>query len=208
MDSTRTRVSVVTDGRRSLDRDDFVRMNLPEEFWSAKILKVPEAVRELVTKYLFRIQEMQDRGRGLLLHGGIGVGKTGVAACVAKHARSLGKTVFFTTIWELREAARSKVMFEDNTSVLDRCRTVDVLVLDGLREEDGKERYVSAREIEELIMVRGSRKKVTVVTTRLAPDLFDKNFPGLRDAAEAYLAELDIKGPNQRQQQLDELDSL
>jgi DNA replication protein DnaC len=195
----------VTTLRRPLVPADFERMNLSREFWTLKVQGVPESVREVVTRYLVHTDQMIERGAGMLLSGPAGVGKSGAAALVCKEARSRGYTTFFIGIWELRESMRAKIMFDGDVSMLDRCREVDVLVLDGLRPEDSGERFFGARDIEELVVTRGVRKKVTVVTTRLnAPDI-GRHFPGFLEAAQGCLVYVPMSGLDLRQSRSEEL---
>jgi DNA replication protein DnaC len=191
--------------RRPLAIPDFERMNLPREFWTAKVQHVPEAMREKVNRYLVHLPKMLDRGIGMILSGDTGVGKTGIAALVAKEARSCGYTVFFTTVWELRECVKAKVMFEEATSVLDRCRDVDFLILDGMRPEDAKDFTFDRRSIEELLVTRGARRKVSILTSRMKVRDFQADFPSLIEAVQGCMVFLDVKGPNQRTEKNAEL---
>lgn len=191
--------------RRQLTEADFERMNLSKEFWTLKIQGVAESVRELATRYLVNIDQMKERGAGILLNGPPGVGKSGIAALICKEARARGYTAYFTSVWELRECIRARIQFETDTSILDRCREVDVLVLDGLRAEDSPERFFGARDIEELVVTRGLRKKVTVVTTRMTATEMNHHFTGFLNAAQSCLVSVPVNGPDLRQSQNEEL---
>jgi DNA replication protein DnaC len=180
-------------------------MNLPREYWTAKVQGVPESMRTTIHRYLVNTDIMLDRGAGMFLTGPAGVGKTGIASLVCKEARSRGYTVYFTSVWELRECVKSKVMFEETTSVLDRCREVDVLVLDGLREEDQKDYTFGSRAIEELLVGRGTRKRVSIVTSRLDMRGIDKFFPGLLEAVQGCMVVLPVTGEDLRRAQSEEL---
>jgi DNA replication protein DnaC len=173
-------------------------MNLPEEFWRAKIQETPESVREVVHSYLFRIKDLVQKGAGLYLYGPVGVGKTGIASLVAKEARARSFTVFFIGVWELREAVKVKMQFDESSSVLDRCRSVDVLILDNLREEDEKEYMVNGRMLEELISYRKLKKRVTVITSRMTPMDLRGKMPGLYDATVGSLVPISVVGDNRR----------
>lgn len=199
-------MNAVAIARRPLTEADFARMHLPEEYWRSKIQEVAESVREPVQNYLVSMHKMAERGAGLIVGGGSGVGKTGIAALVAKEARSRGFTVFFTTIWELREYVRSRIMFDDSTSVLDRCREVDVLVLDNLRAEDATEMMVNAKTLEDLLASRGSRRKISILTTRMSLGDLRAKMPGLMDVTQGLMVYMPVIGVNKRVQQHQELD--
>lgn len=185
--------------RRTLVEDDLQRMNLPEDFWRVKVTEVAEQVRPTVERFLFRIEEFLSRGVGLILSGGPGVGKTGIASLVCKEARSRGFTAFFVSVWDLRDGIRSRTMFDDEESVLDRCKDVDVLVIDGLRQSDATEPFFKSRDLEELVAFRNERRRMTVVTTRMGKTEIG-SFGSLADTAQGRLAFVEVIGPNKREQ--------
>ena len=103
--------------RTELTKQILERMNLPPEFWRSKVTDIEdEETRKVVSRYLKKIDEMVSEGIGLLLYGVPGVGKTIIAALIAKEARTWKHTVFFTMIWELRECVRSRVPSARNTA--------------------------------------------------------------------------------------------
>jgi DNA replication protein DnaC len=197
--------SEVSTFRRPLEAVDFRRMNLPDEFWRATLDRVPESVRGVVHRYLAHIEKMIAKPAGLLLSGASGVGKSAIAALVCKEARSRGFTCFFGTVWELREAVRNRIPFDDHETLMERVRNVDVLVLDGLRAEDNNEVVLGNRAIQELLMTRGSRRKLSVVTTQLDAAGMRKHFGGLLDSVQGCMVYLPVDGENQRRRRKEEL---
>jgi len=191
--------------RRKLDKADFSRMNLPEAYWRVRVQGVQDKVREPVVNYLRKIDEMVKLGAGLWISGPAGTGKTSIAALAAKEARSRGFTVYFTTIGELRECIRSRIGFDDTTSILGRCRNVDLLVLDELRSDDADDKFFGAKHIEELAAHRRAERRVSILTTRLDADKLDKHFPGLRSASEGGMVWFPVNGRNLRQDRSKEL---
>ncbi len=184
--------------RRNLVRSDFERMNLPRDFWRATVQDVPEDLRDIVNRYLVNTDAMMKRGAGLLLMGDPGVGKTGIAALISKEARARGYTCYFTTIWELRECVKNRIDFETGMSVLGRCRDVHVLTLDGLDLTDKKDWNFDVHTIEELIRFRAAQRRVTIITTRLGPDVLDAEMPALLTATQGCMVALRVTGPNMR----------
>jgi len=181
-------------------------MNLPEEFWRVKIQSVAESVRGTVFNYLSNTDKMLERGAGFLLTGDAGVGKTAIAALICKEVRATGNTAYFTSVWELREGTRSKLLFDGEMSLLDRCLNVDVLVLDNLCAEDAKENYnLPPRSIIELLSLRGSRKRASILTTQLDIAGLRQHFPGLLEAVQGYMVCLGVKGGNFREEKHREL---
>lgn len=191
--------------RRPLEVADFLRMNLPEEFWRATLERVPSSVQDTIKRYLVFIDKMVAKPAGLILSGGPGVGKSAIGALVCKEARARGFTCYFATVWELREALRARIAFDDNESLMERVRGVDVLVLDGLRPEDAGELILGRRAIEELLTARGSRKKLSVLTTRMEAQEFRGAFGGLLDAVQGCMVYVPVDGENQRRSKNEEL---
>lgn len=184
-------------------------MNLPEAYWRAKIQNVAESVRPMVAKYLLNIDQIVAKGFGMLVLGETGVGKTGIAALVAKESRSRGYTVYFTTVWELRELIRSKIRFDDEMTMLQRAADVDVLVLDDLRPEDlSASGWFPKAEIESLIKDRASQRKLTVVTTQMTLPKLKDVASGLMDSAEECMVRVPVEGPNLRDARRQELRQL
>lgn len=184
-------------------------MRIPPEYWRAVIAEIAESVRPLLMKYAANVVAHIERPVSLLFTGTVGVGKTAAAVVLAKEARSYGKTVLFMPVWELREDVRNKVNFDDSQSVLDRCRQVDLLVLDGLKPEDATGHYFGAKELEELVSSRSSHKRATFITTRCSiGDLRAKGFGSMLDVLTGSIVSVDIRGPNRRLAQNQELLSL
>lgn len=195
---------VISTGRRSLTAEDLVRINLPEDHWRAKIQDVQQSVRSAVENYLTNFDDMAQKGAGLWLRGSVGVGKTAIAALVAKEARARGYTAYFTTVFDLREAVRNKQMYDEALSVIDRCKDVDVLILDNFQTSDVGDMIVNLRFLEELLVGRGSRLKISVLTTRVARnDLKDQS--NFVSAVEGYLVGLTVTGEDLRKRRTEDL---
>lgn len=191
---------VVTDSkRRSLDPDDFRRMNLPPEFWRVSTDKVPEGAQEPVNNYLSQASTLVNEGVGFVLSGDAGVGKTSIAALLAAEARRLGFTAFFTTVSDLREMIRNRIAFDPTASVLERCRDVRLLILDNLRPEDAREHPFDAAALEGLLESRVQWNRATILTTRMKFEEFAKTYKSAMEILRGHSAFFDIIGVNQRE---------
>jgi DNA replication protein DnaC len=177
-------------------------MNLPKEYWKSNIQYVPVSVKTKVATLLSKIDKANDEGIRVIILGNQYVGKSSIAALIMKESRALGKTSYFTTFWELRDNIRDGTSFDDSHSVFLRCKTVDVLVLDNLREEDVSEKiFLNIRAVEELIAHRRSKQLMTVVTSRLPREkLIAKEFKGFMDAMAGSIF-LNVEGENLRAKQ-------
>ena len=189
--------------RRFLGQIDLERMNLPEDLWEVKLQCVSDGARTPTKSYLRRIDEAVTNGAGLVVYGGQGVGKTAIAALIAKEARSRGYTALFSRVWELREMIRSRVDYDADSSMAERARAVDVLVLDDLRSEDANEKFFTLSEVVQLVRYRASRRKVTVITTRMMPSDLSK---APMDAISDMLLQFPVEGPDLRKARKRELE--
>jgi predicted ATPase len=195
---------VISTGRRTLTAEDLSRINLPEDHWRAKIQEVQVPARASIENYLTRFETMAQKGAGLWLRGPAGVGKSAIAALVAKEARARGFTAYWTTVFDLREAVINKTMYDESLSVVDRCKDADVLVLDNFLPADIGDRFVNLRYLEELLVGRGSRLKVTVLTSRLSSAEL-KDQASFVSAVEGYLVGIAVSGEDLRKKRGQEL---
>jgi DNA replication protein DnaC len=165
--------------RRVLDKDDLTRVNLPIGLWKSDPSRIQGDARAKVHKYLTDIDDHIRNGRGLYIHGGPGVGKSSVAAVAAMVVKSIGSiSVYFTTLWELIRDVKDQKDFQAEMSVLERCRSVDMLILDGVKEQDFKDSFFfNANDIVGLLESRTMRSKLTLMTSELAPIDLPKRLP-------------------------------
>lgn len=181
--------------QRVLDRDDFVRINLPRPLWGADLAGVPESVRAGVTKFLGHIKEVKTKGYSLYVCGSKGAGKSGVGALVLKEARSWGFTAYAIAVPDLRDAVRAHTAFDFESSVFDRCRTVDFLLLDDLRLTDITEKFFTINDIRNLVISRFDRGLITVITSPVLPSAWrDSNCELISDAVLKACATLEVVG--------------
>lgn len=185
---------------RKLERVDYVRMNLPQEFWEASSKLIPSGVYPSVKHFGLNTHEFIRDGLGFVLCGPPGVGKSGAAAVLSKIVKCYGFTVLFVSISDLREMVRSRLDFDAQTPMLERARDVDFLVLDNLREEDAKEAIVNASSLDGLIAHRVSWKRSTVITTRMTQDGLRACFPDVWERVRGACAFLVVEGPDLREQ--------
>ena len=117
-----------------------------------------------VKKYADTFTERLQDGKGLLMIGSIGTGKTHLAAAVANQVLTAGVPVIFKTSIDLLTDIRSTYDTDTQESkVVDTYGTVELLVLDDL----GKEKVTAwaASMIFSIINARYERMLPTIITT-------------------------------------------
>jgi len=161
--------------RKSLAQSDMERMRLPARYWDCSFKETSHEVvvdgspspREIAGRYLSKIDEMLERGIGLLLWGKNGRGKTGIAAVVCKEARRRGYTVLFTECADMKRCAVDKVPFDEDQLMLERAHSVDLLVLDELGKGVKDSKDFGVRLLDEMIRHRNANRLATIITTNM-----------------------------------------
>lgn len=165
-------------------------MQIPRRFWESDFELIPECEgKETIRSYLRNIEDMLDRGEGLLLWGENGHGKTSAAVIIAMEARRRGASVLFVQAETLRQGTLEGTMFSDERSLIERAREVDLLVLDDLGKEHTGESGYTERLFENLIRVRSANKRVTLVTTNL-PTKPPADRPGEKSLKTKYITSM------------------
>jgi DNA replication protein DnaC len=179
---------------RELDTDDWERMNVPAEFRKVRTEAIAVSVRERVKNYLLNLREAKERGVGLWVVGGTGVGKTSIGVAVARLAMMQGMTAYFTTVAELRECIHSRTMFDSDKTVWERVQDVGVLVLDAFSTAELEDHIFGEKEIEHLLTSRGSRQRITIVTVSMTGTATSKTKLYARTLR--YMVVLEVIGEN------------
>lgn len=87
----------------------------------------------IARKYVDNFIEMKKRGKGLLLYGTVGTGKTYAAACIANELISQGRPCLVTNFARITNTLQG--MFEGKQRYLDDFNRLDLLVIDDLSAE-------------------------------------------------------------------------
>jgi DNA replication protein DnaC len=124
---------------------------------------------ESVRRYVARIEENLDRGRGLWIQGDVGTGKTTLAMLVSKGALQAGRSVAIYSLPRLlnllREAMDSD---EGKLDFLDRLTAVDLLHIDDLGAENRTDWVLE--QLYSIVNARYEAERAIVATTNLMPD--------------------------------------
>ena len=161
---------------KELTARDMSRMLIPDRYWDCTLDGISDEVcdtlspRDVVRRYLSRLDEFMARGIGLLLWGANGRGKTGMGVVLAKWARRHGHKVLFMEAAELKRCVIESVAFDDVETMWERASVVDLLVLDDLGKGAKDRTGFGAWMIDQLIRHRSANKRATVITTNMDLD--------------------------------------
>lgn len=124
-----------------------------------------QAIFKMVKNFADQFDQMMKLGKGLLLHGTVGTGKTYSAACIANALLDAGYTVFWTSTYEMLKLRSD----DEEEKYEDLILGSSLLIVDDLGAERstefGRERVFS------YVDSRCSTNKPTIYTTNLD---FDK----------------------------------
>lgn len=129
----------------------------------------PGSARWRVRNWALGVADHVRHGRGLVLVGPTGTGKSMLAAGLARRAASLGLSSRWVSVasWVEELETLRQVSREEWAREQDRIRRVQLLVLDDLGAEDVR---IWARRMDAYVSVRYDRGLSLVVTTNLGPD--------------------------------------
>ena len=108
---------------------EYQRMNLPRRFWTATWNNLNVSLQEMVKKYVSEAFASKT-GKGLLLYGEEGRGKTYISAVIAKILREKEFQIYYLAASDISGQGIRKA-FDDN-SIMDRALAVDLLIIDDL----------------------------------------------------------------------------
>lgn len=135
---------------------------IPAKFSEARLQSHPN--RDATEEVRFWLQDGYPEGRNLLLTGGIGTGKTGLAIGVMREVFMLGKRVLFDTMPSYLRRLRPAAEGQPDLTLGQLC-AADLLVIDDLGTEKMTE--WAAEQIITIIDTRSGNNRPTIITTNL-----------------------------------------
>jgi DNA replication protein DnaC len=122
-----------------------------------------------VRRYVARIEQNIDRGRGLWIQGDVGTGKTTLAMLVSKSALAAGRSVAIYSLPRLLGVLREAIDSQQGMlDLLDRLTAVDLLHLDDLGAEHRTDWVLE--QLYSIVNARYEAERAIVATTNLMPD--------------------------------------
>lgn len=184
-------------------------MMIPHRYWNCTIEGISSKEgKEAAELYVKKIDSMIDRGVGLLLWGSNGRGKTGMGVALLKYLRAYPRirSALFLHSAEIAQFKINNTMFDEETTMWERIKKVDVLLIDdfgkGLVDSTG----YAVRLVDELLRNRNSDGKITFITTNYTlTDLVDAAKGGLLMPSTGHtlkecMVPVYIEGPDRREE--------
>lgn len=123
-------------------------------------------IAQIAKNYVANYEEMRKRGKGLLLYGTVGTGKTFVSACIANALIDRGIPCLMTNFSRLVNTISG--MYEGKQDYIDGLNKFDLLVIDDLAAERDTE-YMN-EIVQNIIDCRYRAGLPTIVTTNLSAE--------------------------------------
>lgn len=155
--------------RRDLNAEDYESLGIPKDLWDVQFAGIQEPNKPSAGNYVRNIVPLVLRGYGMWLLGGAGVGKSAIAAILAKAALAHRFRCYFTTLPDFRERLVTKAEYMEDVTYMQRATTCELLVVDDLNEHNAENRIFGISDIRDLIRKRVSSRLATIVTTQLPP---------------------------------------
>lgn len=152
--------------------------------------------------YVDNFPEMKKRGKGLLLYGTVGTGKTHAAACIANELINQGRPCLVTNFARITNTLQG--MFDGKQRYLDDFNRLDLLVIDDLASE--RDTSYMNEMIFNIIDARYRSGKPLIVTSNLTKA--DIMAPGSIERQRIYsrllemCVPIEVKGGDRRQKKL------
>ncbi len=156
----------------------------------------------LARQYVEHFPEMKDRGKGLLLFGSVGTGKTYIAVCIANELIDRGHPCLVTSFARLVNKIGG--VYTDKQKFIDGLNRFDLLVIDDLAAERDTE--FMGEIVQNIIDSRYRSGKPLIVTTNLTSDELQNPADIRKQRTYSRLYEMCIpfcvKGDDRRQKKL------
>ena len=164
-------------------------------------------ISEVARNYVEKFEEMKKRGKGLLLFGNVGTGKTFISACIANALIDKGNACLVTNFARLVNTISG--MFEGKQDYIDSLNRFDLLVIDDLASERDTE-YMS-EIVQNIIDSRYRAGLPLIITTNLTSKELKHPAEIRKQRIYSRLFEMcipiEVKGEDRRKQKLiDEFD--
>ncbi len=119
---------------------------------------------KLCLRYANHFDEMLAKNQGLLFYGGVGIGKTFAAACIANHLLNQRIPVIMTSFVKLLESMQG--FSEDDSALIARLNRAKLLIIDDLGAERSTD--YALEKVYDIVDSRYRAKLPIILTTNLS----------------------------------------
>ena len=182
---------------RGLVASDMEWGRIPRAYHKVTIEKVPDLdYRPPFLGYYQALPHIARVGKGLILLGPFGSGKTALGVCCLKRTLAWGGSVLFILASELPSVVWNDEAFDDDWTMEARAVFVDLLLLDDIGSESRNDAVRGC--IETLLRKRVAEGLATVITSNLTVEELQSGYPALMKALQGTHKALRISGMNWR----------
>jgi DNA replication protein DnaC len=195
------------DRARELEKEDVERMNIGELHWEVTFEAIPDfQYKKIIGKFISGLADHVQSGRGLLLWGPYGSGKTAIGALLCKETAKRRGTAFMVSAMDLADLVIGKEWFDKDETVAQRLISVDVLVIDELGGGQGEKSGWSKSYIEKVVRTRTRQKRTTICISNLdMPTLKEMYGDGLLAIMAESVYPVKVAGHNWRESKRQDL---
>ena len=164
--------------------------------------KANPKVSEIAQKYVQNFKKFRQEGKGLMLYGGTGTGKTFIAACITNTLLDRGYKCLMTNFPRVINTISG--MYEGKQQYIDDLNNYQLLVIDDLAIE--RQTEYTAEIVQNVIDSRYLSGKPLIVTTNLTYKEFlnpvDIRKQRLYSRLKQMCLPIEVKGEDRREQKL------
>jgi len=178
------------------------RANVPLTAWEAELRLIPDSApyKERILRYVVNLHKHEAAGRGLILHGAHGTGKTCIAGQLLKEAMSRGACrCYFVDASDIPRIAIDRPTTDDGEPILPLLRgQAQLVVIDDLGSESEKASFWDDRSFRDILRARSNEKLVTWITANLElPELIVR-VPALAKLMKGHYTAIEVSEPTWR----------
>lgn len=185
----------------SMRRDGFPDAEMQKWTFANDDNKNPK-ISQIAHKYVENFDVMRKKGKGLLLFGSVGTGKTFISACIANALIDQGYSCMVTNFARLTNTIQG--MFDGKQDYLDRLNRFSLLVIDDLGSERDTE--FMGEIVQNIIDGRSRAGLPLIITTNLSSEELKNPSDIRRQRIYSRLFELcvpvEVKGVDRRREKL------
>lgn len=176
----------------NLTKEHLSRAGVGKRYYDVTLDRIPNryGYKEKIRNYIDSLEENISEGRGLLITGPYGSGKTGSSVIIMKYVLNLGGTALMVSSDDIMQTAIEDQDFDDRYTMWERMSMVDLFVMDDLGGEHVKE--FGKSKIEKIVRNRYNCKRATIVTSNLMLEELAEQYQGLMQVLTSQSAHISL----------------